>query len=212
MLSVGLFRADELVGVAVLGIPVRAEILTRPFPNLEPYRSSGELSRFVLLDSIPANAETYFLGRLFGYLRAETAVRGVLAFSDPYPRRVGGIVTMPGHIGHIYISHNATYLGRSTARTVCMLSDGTVLNDRSQAKVRARDRGWRHVAARLVDLGAAAPPDSGDLASWLRDAVRQVGAQPVRHGGCLRYAWALDRHVEFGMAPQPRPTRSLLTA
>lgn len=158
-LSVGLFRGDELVGVAVLGIPVRAEVLTGPFPGLEPFTASAELSRFVLLDDVPANGETYLIGQLFGYLRRATAIRGVVAFSDPYPRRdAQGTVRMPGHWGHIYIAGNATFLGRSTPRTICLLPDATVLNERSQAKVRARDRGWQHVAGRLVDLGAAAPP------------------------------------------------------
>ena len=49
---------DTLVGVAVYAVPVNAAVLTTPFPGLEPYVESIELSRLVLLDEVPFNAET----------------------------------------------------------------------------------------------------------------------------------------------------------
>lgn len=58
----GLFdvRGDrpELVGVAVFGVPVQPGVLTGALPTLESYRQSQELSRFVLLDQVPANARS----------------------------------------------------------------------------------------------------------------------------------------------------------
>lgn len=52
-------RADgALCGVLVLGIPMHPAVLTGPFPLLEPYRQSLELSRISLLDVVAANGET----------------------------------------------------------------------------------------------------------------------------------------------------------
>lgn len=204
--SLGMFEGDQLVGVAVFAVPVRAEVLTRPFPGLEPYRQSIELSRFVLLDEVPANAETWFLARAFDHLRLATDIRGVLAFSDPQPRRRGTELLMPGHWGTIYQAKGATYLGRARARMLTVLPDGTVLNDRARAKLVAGDRGWRHVAARLVDLGAVAPVGVPDVV-WLAEALQQIGAERVRHGGNLRYAFPLERRVRLGMEAEPFPKR-----
>lgn len=49
---------EELVGTCVLGVPVQKAVLTGPFPAFEPYRQSMELVRLVLLDRVPANAES----------------------------------------------------------------------------------------------------------------------------------------------------------
>jgi hypothetical protein len=52
-------RRGDLLGVAVLSVPVRREVLALPFPDLEPFRESLELGRFVLADRAPANAESW---------------------------------------------------------------------------------------------------------------------------------------------------------
>ena len=103
----GLYRTGALVGVAVFSHPCRNEVLTRVFPG-DPL-ASVELGRFVLLDDVPANGETWFLARCFRLLRGHVA--GVRSMSDPVPRRTldGRMVTV-GHIGCIYQAHNAVYL------------------------------------------------------------------------------------------------------
>jgi hypothetical protein len=204
--SLGMWRGDQLVGVAVFGIPTSHRVLTLPFPDLEPLTQAIELSRFVLLQEVPGNAETYFLARARGWLRAETEIRAVVAFSDPVPRVVDGVTTMPGHIGGIYIASSSRYLGRATPRTLTMLPDGSILNDRTRSKIRNRERGWRYGVGRLVDLGAT-PPDGDDLRAWLPGALTEVGATSRRHGGVLRYAFPLDRHVRLGPPVQPPPVR-----
>ena len=176
------------------------------YPTAASTRLSIELSRFLILDAIPANAETFFLARARGWLRAETGIRAVLAFSDPVPRVVDGVTTMPGHIGLIYVASSAKYLGRATPRTLTVLPDGTVLNDRTRSKIRNRERGWRYAVGRLVDLGAT-PPTSDDLRAWLPAALHEIGATSRRHGGVLRYAFPLDRHVRLGLPVQPPPVR-----
>jgi len=50
-----------------------------------PLRSRLDLGRFVLLDEVPGNGETFFLGRCFDLLRRE-GLAGVVSFCDPLPR------------------------------------------------------------------------------------------------------------------------------
>lgn len=208
----GLFAADQLVGACVLGVPMSDRVLTNVFPDLQPVRDSLELSRLVLDDAVPGNGESWFLARVFA-AEAERGLCGVVAFADPVPRRVDGRVLFAGHTGHIYIASNATYLGRSTARTMTVLPDGAVLSARSAQKVRAGERGHQHVARQLVRLGATPRRPHTNAASWLADALAEVGAASVRHRGNHRYAFRLGRtarlrrRVRLGMSSEPRPTR-----
>jgi hypothetical protein len=201
----------RLVGVAVYGVPVQRSVLTNPFPELQPYVESVELSRFVLADEVPANAESWTLARTFRLLR-EQGVRGVVSFSDPMPRRnQHGIEVLCGHIGGIYQASNAIYTGRGTARTLTLLGDGTVLNDRSAQKVRRQETGHAYVEARLEELGARPMTSLDDPAAWLTQALRTVGATKLRHKGAHRYLFPLgstrkDRHrIRLGYEPQTYP-------
>src|SRR6266487_3129473 len=82
----GLWLHQRLVGVAVFSVPAQAKVLTNVFPDLLPYEESAELGRFVLLDDVPANAESWFLAEAF-HQAAALGLRGVVSFSDPFPRR-----------------------------------------------------------------------------------------------------------------------------
>lgn len=133
-----------------------------------------------------------------------------MAFSDPQPRRTReGVITLPGHFGAVYQAKSAVFLGRGRARTLTMLPDATVLNDRARAKLVTGERGWRYVVDRLVALGATPPANRttspGRL--WLDVALREVGAERIRHGGNLRYGFPLHRSVALGMPAQPYPKR-----
>ena len=191
-LRYGLYRGPHLEGVAVLGVPARARVLTRPFPDLVPYAESLVLSRFVLLDAVPANAESWMLVRVFALARRR-GLRGVLSFSDPVPRRrTDGTVVMPGHVGLIYQASNAVYLGRATPRTLWRLPDGTVLDDRAQQKIRSRDRGHAYAERLLVAHGATPLRETESPAAWLRHWLPQVG-RPYRHRGNHTYAFSLEQ-------------------
>lgn len=172
----------DLVGVAVLGIPMSVKVLTGAFPTLTPYTQSLELSRLVLLDEVPANAESWFVTQAFG-LAADRGILGVVAFSDPMPRMIGGTLTMPGHVGIIYQACNARYVGRGTPRTLTVLPDNTVLTARSIAKVTGGERGAWGVLDRLHALGAP-------IGAPLREQLAALGARRVRHPGnhkfCLK--------------------------
>lgn len=188
---VGLFRRGTLVGVAIPSVPCNAKVLTSVFPG--DGRDSVELGRFVLLDDVPANGETWFLARAFELLRRES-YRGVVSFSDPLPRRrVDGSLVFGGHVGTIYQAHNGVYLGRSTPRRLRLLPDGRTLSDRAIQKIRAGERGWRYSAAQLEAFGAdPAPHDAGARHVWLATWLPRL-TRVVKHPGNHRYAWTLAR-------------------
>ena len=202
----GLYRGSALVGVAVYSQPW-AHVARGAFPAGVRPGEVAELSRFVLLDRVPANGETWFLARTFAALRAEDFA-GVLSFCDPAPRRTAdGAPVFPGHIGVIYQAHNAVYLGRGRARTIRLLPDGAVLSDRILTKIRRGECGWRYGVERLVAAGAPPPADDRDLRGWLRRALECV-TRTMRHPGNHRYVWGLDRAMRRllpGGAAYPKP-------
>jgi hypothetical protein len=185
----GLYRGAELAGVAVFSVGVNDKSLAI-FPGTP--RESAELGRFVLLDAVPGNGETWFLARCFEQLRAEGMI-GVLSLSDPVARRAAdGRVIFPGHIGTIYQAHNAVYVGRATPRSLHLLPDGRVFSARAQQKIRARDQGWRYSAAQLEAAGARPLTATEDPGAWLREQLPIV-CRRFRHPGNLKYAWTLNR-------------------
>ncbi len=195
---------DELQGVAVFSHPCREEVLTNAFG---PGVAAVELGRFVLLDEVPGNGETWFLARCFDRLR-RAGFGGVVAFSDPVPRAAAdGRVVFPGHYGCIYQAHNARYAGRSAARTLSLLPDGRVFSERAKSKIRRLERGWESAAGRLRAFGADAVW-ADDSAAWLAHWLHRL-ARPLRHPGNHRYLFALDRCVRRslpGPRAYPKPT------
>jgi hypothetical protein len=212
-LRYGLYEGSALVGVAVLSVPVQQSVLTKAFPNLLPYDESIELGRFVLLDRVPGNAESWFLAQAFR-LAERDGVRGVVSFSDPMARRsAGGDIVFPGHIGTIYQASNARYLGRSTARSLLLLPDGTVLNDRAVQKIRSGEQGSEYAERRLVEWGAPRRRGSEVRSEWLAGALGAANVRRVRHPGNHRYAFLLGprrerRAIEVGLPTSPYPKRT----
>lgn len=206
-----------LVGVVAFGVPMSDKVLTGPFPALTPHYESIELSRLCLLDSVPANGESWFCARSFA-LAAEHGIRGLVAFSDPVERwRLGPAryreLIKPGHVGIVYQALNFAYLGRSTAGTLTVLPDATVLTARAQAKVTSGERGARGVIYRLVRHGATPPQPGTDPRQWLREALRTVGSRRIWHPGNHRYALRIGRNrgertrTAIGLAPAATPSR-----
>lgn len=197
----GLYDRDELVGVAVYSVPPRAEVLSvLGCPTAE----GVELGRFVLLDAVPGNGETFFLSRCHALLRRE-GFAGVVSFADPHPRTAAsGDVIFAGHLGTIYQASSAVFLGRAHADTVLRLPDGRSFSRRALAKIRARDTGWRYAVAQLVAAGAA-EPSGDDLGAWLATEGTRV-LRRERHPGCLKYAIPLHRRCARALpASQPYP-------
>lgn len=216
-LRYGLYSGDLLVGVAVFSVPVRKEVLSTPFPYLEPYYETLELGRFVLLDAVPANSESWFLARCFELARA-TGLKGVVSFADPVARiDRSGTVTFRGHRGIIYQASNAIYAGRATARYLTILPDGKPLNDRTAQKLRADEQGAQYTEQRLRLCGASQRVKGEDGGIYLKRALNEIGAIRFRHGGCHRYLFPLGsgrekRSIHLGFARQPYPKALELVA
>lgn len=199
---------DELMGVAVLSAPASARVLTNPFPTLQPYRESVELARFVLLDEVPANGESWFLARTFEQLR-ERGVRGVVSFADPVPRWMStGQMVMPGHAGIIYQASNALYAGRSTPRSLVVFPDGSTISARALQKVRAEEQGHRYVQQRLIAAGARPPGRDQDPTSWLARALEEADVRRIRHQGMHRYLFRLGSRRERSAIELGLPTHA----
>jgi hypothetical protein len=198
-MRVGLYRAGELVGVAVFSQPASQAALDAALPLPDVKRT--ELGRFVLLDDVPANGESWFLARCFELAR-RAGFGAIVAHSDPEPRRgMGGHLIFPGHAGTIYQSTNAIYVGRTPTRTWRLFADGSVFSARAWSKLRRRERGWQYAAALLEAHGASKP--AGDWTTWVRTSVDHV-TRPFRHRGTHRYLWALEprlrRHMPAALA------------
>lgn len=198
----GLYRASRLVGVAVFSVPMSDRVVTSVFPG-DPL-DSVELGRFVLLDEVAANGETWFLSRALRELGRE-GYRGVVSFSDPMARStVDGERVFAGHVGTIYQAGNANYLGPTARRTLKLLPDARVFSARAISKVRSGERNWRTAAAPLVRAGAGEPPEDPDARrAWLTSALARF-TRSVRHPGNHRYAFRLDRRAPFPRGPYLR--------
>jgi hypothetical protein len=203
----------SLRGVLVLGVPMHPAVLTRPFPLLEPYRQSLELSRLILLPDVASNGESHFVTQALRHA-AGLGLRGVVAHADPRPRYrrtpTGLVMVKPGHYGCVYQACSALYAGLTTARTVIMLPDATVLNARSVSKLLADDRGAKGVVRRLVGLGAPPPGRTQPPAVWLNAALSAIGAVKVRHPGNHRYLITVGgprqrRRTHIALAARPYP-------
>ena len=204
----GLYRHEKLMGVAVFSHPCNDAVLTNVFRCRAV--DAVELGRFVLLDEVPANGETWFLGRCFELLRRES-LAGVVSFSDPVPRTsLTGEIVHPGHIGTIYQAFNGCYLGRGSRRTLMLLPDGSVLNARTVQKIRRIERGWKYAAGLLEKFGAE--PLNNDPEVWL-DRWLPALTRPLHHPGNHKYAWPLQQSARKSMPSSlPYPKFSPLLA
>lgn len=218
--QVGLYhaRSAALVGVASFG--------NGPRGANEKYgdvgiREIAELNRFVLLDEVPGNAETWFLSRAFGLCEQALSGRGdtlkvVLSYSDPVPRRdVYGHLTMPGHIGNIYQARNAIFVGRSRTKPLFLDSRGVAPDGRMLSKIKSLDgpnpeRGARAGAQRFVqEFGAPQRKWGEAYGDWISRALSSGGFRRVAHAGNLVYLWALGdkrakRQIEASF-PESQP-------
>lgn len=201
---VGLYRRGRLVGVAVFSHPCSDRVLTNVFPV--PAIEAVELGRFVLLDEIPSNGESWYLARAFEILR-EKEIAGVVSFSDPMPRKSeSGDQIFRGHYGCIYQSVNGVYLGRGTPRTLRLLPDGRIFSERAIQKIRKGERGWHYAASQLNAFGAPPVPDSdASRRRWLQEWMEAL-TTPVYHRGNHKYAWPIRRDMRRALpASLPYP-------
>ena len=203
----GLFREGRLVGAAVFSESMN--------PHAVASWSGGhrgvELGRFVLLDEIEFNAETWFLRRALTLLRQHKGTEVVLAYSDPVPRRtLAGEVVTPGHVGQIYQAYNAVYRGRSRPRMQLLDPLGRSVSERAVSKALGGERGAGHVLRALLDVGAPEPRLGESPVAWRARAVESGTLRLVRHPG--NYAYLLrvpGARVELPPAAGPYPRKAV---
>lgn len=193
---IGLFRGTELVGVAVFSIPINNSVIPR-YTGL-PATQGAELGRFILLDEVPYNAESYFLAGAFKVLRAlRPELRSVVAYSDPMPRAsAAGQIILPGHVGIAYQASNARYLGRAAGKTLHLTSSGRALSSRAVSKVRLQEHGAQSAEKMLVRLGAPPRAVGQHPADWISAVLAGDTFRKVRHPGNHVYAWPLGESAK----------------
>ena len=208
----GLFEiaTQELVGVAILSTPVNKKTIPMVFPELDPIQAA-ELGRYVLLDRVPANAESWFLAEVRylaarpavlldprkkedpEYLRKKVPLLGLMMFADPVPRMnlETGQVIKPGHWGTAYQASGCKYLGTSGKSIEAVFRDGTVFNRRTMQKIRAQEQGHGYAERMLLGRGARPMRPGENPARWMREALDDVGAVKVENPGKFKYGIAL---------------------
>lgn len=188
-----LYHRGELVGVALFGPPASTNAHRAVWGHTDlTQKQAVTLGRLVLLDRVPGNGESWFVARCFELLR-DRGVVAVESCADPEPRTdERGAEVFRGHLGTIYQALNARYVGRTNDATLRLLPDGTCLSNRSQGKLVRGERGDGHPIAQLVRFGATPPADGEDVVLWLKRWRAQL-TRKMRHRGCYRYVWCLDR-------------------
>lgn len=216
---VGLFRTSsgarrEIAGVAVFSVPMQPASVPR-WTSL-PAGAGVELGRFVLLDEVEANGETWFLRRAFAALRdARPEIRAVLSYSDPLPRADGaGRMITPGHVGTIYQAYNGRYVGCTKPETLILDRDGRVIPRRALSKLKHDERGAGYVYARLRTAGAPARHLLESGPAYVLRALQEGPFRRIRHPGNHAYVWPLGSAREraallTGFAPaRPYPKKT----
>ena len=190
----GLYKGDQLMGVAVFSVPCNQRTLMR-YVDLENPNQGVELGRLVLLDEAAYNAETWFLSRAFKLMRKAIGARFCLSFSDPVERYTSeGNLVKPGHIGQIYQALNASFYGRASKATMLLLPDGRVINPRTLGKVRREESGIDYAVKQLVQ-GGAPPPELEESGAAYVERITPL-FKKLRHPGNLSYGWCFDKHLK----------------
>ena len=191
---VGLYRRGELVGVAVFSEPVNPS-------TVQKWAGAGatgcELGRFVLLDDVPGNGETWFLARARRLLAAaKPELDFVVSFSDPLERRTPtGALVKPGHVGGIYQASNARYCGRSARNTIYMTRDGEVISHRTLSKVRGGESGAGYAEEALLRAGAPGRFASEPGPDYITRVLASPAIRRFRHPGNHVYLFGVRKHL-----------------
>jgi hypothetical protein len=192
-----LYQRGELAGCAVFGALASMNAHRFVFGDLGT-KEAVTLGRFVLVESVPGNGESWFIARCFELLR-RAGVVAVESCADP----------VRGHCGIIYQSTNGRHVGRTNRATRYMLPDGSELSNRTSSKLTGGERGGGRAVEQLVAFGADALAPDQDVLSWLRYWRPKI-TRRFRHPGNYRYLWALSkRHrrsvlERFASKPYPK--------
>jgi hypothetical protein len=216
--SFGLFETSAtspacLVGVATFSVPMGT---SKTFIKLlEADEQICELGRFVLLDHVGSNAETWFLAKARSRLArakrtsptASMASKPVhpliISYSDPVPRsNARGDICFRGHFGKIYQGEKdggantgmGLYTGRGAAKTMWLTQDGSCFVDRILNKLKNGETGEQYVQALLLKHGAPRRDALEPGSHYVTRALREGPFRLVRHRGNHRYIFTAGCH------------------
>ena len=209
-LSVGLYRRtgispSRLVGVATFSQPMNNAAIKR-HAGLDDHLEGAELGRFVLLDEVAGNGETWFLKRALSALRQEKPdIQSVISYADPMARQTScGRTVKPGHVGSIYAVMSASYRGRATARTETVTPDGRVFSDRDLSKIRLEETGRRYAEEELVRRGASPRAALEEPRAWITRLYETGFFQRRRNSGNHAYCFEMTRRGRAAARNLPR--------
>ena len=196
-LAVGLFevrgRSMTLAGVAVFAVPTTANVITR-HSGFDDARRGCVLARFVLLDSVAGNGESWFLSRAFAQLRIEKpGIEAVVSYADP----------AAGHVGQCYAALSSAYRGQMPERTAYRVGARPIAG-RSLSKIRLGEPGCGGAIDQLVALGLPRPQSTDLPANWLARMHREHRIVRATHPGLHAYCFELTRHARRAAAGLPR--------
>ena len=204
-LAVGLFGSQRsanagLTGVAVFAVPATAAVIARHTGFAEAERGAV-LARFILLDEIPQNGESFFLSRALRLLRREKpAIEAVVSYADPGA----------GHIGRCYAALSGAHRGVTRPRRVLRIGEATI-SGRTLSKVRGDERGAAGAVDRMVAAGMPRPAVLEGGAAWLNRLIEERLLLPHVQAGLFAYCFELTREARRrGRALPRRPYPKLV--
>ena len=197
----GMFRHEDhkICGVAAFSVPAHNAVVAR-YADDASVKTDGnavELGRFVLLDEVGKNGESWFLGQSFRQIKDKLPlIDTVLAMSDPIPRMtLQGQLVMPGHVGGIYQAFNGRYVGRSSKTTKILTDSGHVVNARSLSKVRNLEKGFEGMIRQMTNRFGCRPPEPNEnLRLWSKEVTANY--RRIKHPGNHVYLWAVGNNKE----------------
>lgn len=189
VVSIGLFgpgagRQSSLRGVAVFAVPSNDDVITA-HSGMPSARQGLVLARFVQLDTVAGNGESYHLSRCFKLLkRTVPKVEAVVSYSDP----------LSHHIGSCYCALSAAYRGRTRPRSEYLIGGRTV-NGRTLSKIRTGERGATGAIEQIIALGAPRPRLGEDPPIWLERLKADRLLTRRTHPGLFAYCFELTRRA-----------------
>jgi len=105
-----LYYKRYLIGAAIFSWMAMANVWKSYVDKEEDFI---ELRRLCCIDDTPRNTESYFIGHCMRWLRKNTKIIKIIAYSDPHY----------GHIGTIYKATNFKYLGQTSKSKVIVMGD-----------------------------------------------------------------------------------------
>lgn len=195
--AAGLYRKtgpaaqSELAGVAVFAEPSTSAVVTK-HTGLEPQQGTT-LARFILLNDVAGNGETFFLSRAIQLLRqAKPAIIGMASFSDPNN----------GHIGQVYQAASARHVAVTKPRYGYHIA-GLSIADRTISKIANEESGADGAIRRLVDMGCPPPRSQEALRTWLERLQAGGSIQRMKRQPLFVYSFAFTKAAKAKLRQLP---------